>query len=233
MTNFDHILNWTLKAGSHDFPGADGGTCINEAAIVAAGFKYKKVNSAYDCPPCFSRPIATYALQLNDRMSDDNIRSELLMPFVTRLSGTADTRAVEDKRSKFILLQIARRLIAGSICYQPKLARSFAAFSTAETLADIRLAAFTVVTPIPVVAGSVHDLAIVHKNTDPFFVCHDALFNSLDLAVGLASLQNPVPNSFWRAAVRILDEAILLGNHPDSIDQDLVVARMNKIREIA
>ncbi len=37
MDGFDHILNWTLKVGSHPFPGKDGGTCINEAAIVAAG----------------------------------------------------------------------------------------------------------------------------------------------------------------------------------------------------
>src|SRR3954449_813601 len=33
MDQFDHILNWTLKPGSHPFPGRDGGTCINEAAI--------------------------------------------------------------------------------------------------------------------------------------------------------------------------------------------------------
>ena len=38
MDGFDHILNWKLKAGSHPFPGKDGGTCIDEAAIVAAGF---------------------------------------------------------------------------------------------------------------------------------------------------------------------------------------------------
>ena len=38
MEEFDHILNWKLLGGSHVFPGTDGGTCINEAAIVAAGF---------------------------------------------------------------------------------------------------------------------------------------------------------------------------------------------------
>ena len=31
---FDKIINWKLLNGSHDFPGPDGGTCINEAAIV-------------------------------------------------------------------------------------------------------------------------------------------------------------------------------------------------------
>ena len=45
MNGFDHILNWKLKRGSHAFPGKDGGTCINEAAIVAAGFPYRPVRS--------------------------------------------------------------------------------------------------------------------------------------------------------------------------------------------
>ena len=43
MDDFDHILNWKLKAGSHPFPGKVGGTCINEAALVAAGFEYRPV----------------------------------------------------------------------------------------------------------------------------------------------------------------------------------------------
>ena len=57
MTDFDHILNWELKAGSHEFPGPAGGTCINEAAIVAAGFEYRSIGSHRDCPPCFSEPL--------------------------------------------------------------------------------------------------------------------------------------------------------------------------------
>jgi hypothetical protein len=49
MDGFDHILNWKLQPGSHPFPGKDGGTCINEAAIVAAGFAYRSVASR-TCP---------------------------------------------------------------------------------------------------------------------------------------------------------------------------------------
>ena len=85
MKTFDKIINWNLLSGSHDFPGEDGGTCINEAAIVAAGFEYKKISSASDCPPCFSRPIAAYAITLNDKIPDA-IRNEFLKPFVMRLS---------------------------------------------------------------------------------------------------------------------------------------------------
>ena len=71
MADFDHILNWTLKPGSHTFPGQDGGTCINEAAIVAAGFEYQAVKSVDEMPTCFSRPICRLAMRLNDDATDE------------------------------------------------------------------------------------------------------------------------------------------------------------------
>src|SRR3712207_842764 len=99
MEGFDHILNWTLKAGSHQFPGPDGGTCINEAALVAVGFEYQPIGSVNQMPDCFSRPICRLALMLNDSASDDE--RQLLLPFVTRLA-CADTPEVERKREAYI-----------------------------------------------------------------------------------------------------------------------------------
>ena len=107
MDGFDHILNWTLKVGSHPFPGKDGGTCINEAAIVAAGFAYQPVKSVEDMPACFSRPICRLAMQLNDE-ADDEERQQLL-PFVTRLA-CADTAEVEQRRAAYIHLYMTYRL---------------------------------------------------------------------------------------------------------------------------
>jgi hypothetical protein len=89
MDGFDHILNWKLKAGSHLFPGKDGGTCINEAAIVAAGFEYQPVRKVKEMPDCFSRPICKLAMQLNDTANDAD--RQRLLRFVTRLA-CADTR---------------------------------------------------------------------------------------------------------------------------------------------
>ena len=66
MDAFDHLLHWKLTHGSHPFPGKDGGTCINEAAIVAAGFEYQAVRRVEDMPECFSRPICRLAMRLND-----------------------------------------------------------------------------------------------------------------------------------------------------------------------
>ena len=99
MSNFDHILNWTLKRGSHPFPGPDGGTCINEAAIVAHGLPYRPIRSHRAMPPCFSQPICRLALYLNDEATD--AQRQRLLPFVTRLA-CADTPAVEAQRADYI-----------------------------------------------------------------------------------------------------------------------------------
>lgn len=95
--NLSHILDWKLLPGSHDFPGPDGGTCINEAAIVAAGFTYRRVKSWRDCPPCFSPVISVALITLNDRMNDDH--RDALLPFVTRLAGSRDVWLVERARA--------------------------------------------------------------------------------------------------------------------------------------
>ena len=106
MDTFDHILNWKLKQGSHAFPGQDGGTCINEAAIVAAGFPYRPVRSVQDMPDCFSRPICALAMQLNDEATDEG--RQHLLPFVTRLA-CADTAEVEREREVHITTRLRFR----------------------------------------------------------------------------------------------------------------------------
>ncbi len=105
MDSFGHILNWRLKHGSHTFPGQDGGTCINEAAIVAAGFAYRPVRNPDDMPACFSRPICRLAMQLNDETSDEE--RQHLLPFVARLA-CADTPMVE--RETYITARLRWRL---------------------------------------------------------------------------------------------------------------------------
>jgi hypothetical protein len=99
MEGFDHILNWKLLRGSHDFPGKDGGTCINEAAVVAAGFDYRRIGNVTQMPSCFSRPICEFAMFLNDQVSNEE--RQRLLPFVTRLA-CADTEEVEQQRQRYI-----------------------------------------------------------------------------------------------------------------------------------
>src|SRR3954465_10022636 len=99
MKGSDHILNWRLLRGSHEFPGKHGGTCINEAAVVAAGFEYRRVYTVQDMPSCFSRPICQFAMFLNDQA--DNVVRQRLLPFVMRLA-CADTKEVEQQRQRYI-----------------------------------------------------------------------------------------------------------------------------------
>ena len=100
MDGFDHLLNWKLKVGSHPFPGKDGGTCINEAALVAAGFEYRSIAIVELMPKCFSRPICRFAMLLNDVASDED--RQRLLPYVTRLA-CADTKQVEKARQAYIV----------------------------------------------------------------------------------------------------------------------------------
>jgi hypothetical protein len=105
MEGFDHILNWKLLGGSHEFPGKDGGTCINEAAVVAAGFRYQPVANVNQMPSCFSRPICQLAMLLNDEAQA--AERQRLLPFVTRLA-CADTDDIEQQRQTYISSRMTR-----------------------------------------------------------------------------------------------------------------------------
>jgi hypothetical protein len=105
MEGFDHILNWKLLRGSHDFPGKDGGTCINEAAVIAAGFDYRPIRNVEDMPKCFSRPICQLAMLLNDEAPHWD--RQRLLPFVTRLA-CADIDQIEHRRQTYISSRMPR-----------------------------------------------------------------------------------------------------------------------------
>ena len=136
--DFETILNWRLLTGSHPFPGPDGGTCINEAAIVAAGLPYRAIRSSADCPPCFSRPVAAYALGLNDAMPDE--ARPQLMAFVLRLSGSADTPEIEAARTRRLALESIRRILA-PLCQIAGMAEEAEACAAAPDLPAARAAA--------------------------------------------------------------------------------------------
>jgi hypothetical protein len=98
-----------LSAGWHEPGHIKDDYSLVEAAIVAAGFERRPVRSADDCPPCFSRVLVWFAIHINDRMPDD-LRNELLPPFITRLANTAASEEIEDARLRFICEQSDRYL---------------------------------------------------------------------------------------------------------------------------
>ena len=100
ISNVKSLLDWRLLTGSHEWPGPDGGTCINEAAIVVAGFRYSPVGGPEDFPPCFSTELGMLLLSLNDALSDE--RRQKLIRFVLRLPGSKDVAKVERRRCRFL-----------------------------------------------------------------------------------------------------------------------------------
>ena len=50
ISQLKSLLDWKLLRGTHLWPGPDGGTCILEAAIVAAGLPYRSVSLSRRCP---------------------------------------------------------------------------------------------------------------------------------------------------------------------------------------
>lgn len=96
ISKLETLLNWQLLAGSHKFPGADGGTCINEAAIVAAGFKYRKISGSSRLPRCFSRVLGLWLMGLNDNTED--WQRQRLIRYVLKLPGSRDKISIERER---------------------------------------------------------------------------------------------------------------------------------------
>jgi hypothetical protein len=259
---FENFLNWKLLRGSHKFPGPDGGTCINEAAIVAAGFKYRAVRSLADCPPCFSRVIASYAIRLNDEMPDW-LRQELLMPFVTRLAGTADTDAKEIERARHIAIQTIKRILPISLraidlndhaqrCEQVGDINAAADIAyAAARAADASAAACAAFPTFPVfaaaadcrttvrvaatVAARVAAYAGVSADAAKAYAYASAGARAATYAAEAvrAADGDAAANGIFQIAVTILDETIRLGNQAEPIETALVVRRMGAIKRQA
>jgi hypothetical protein len=260
MESLYRALNWKLQAGSHDFPGPDGGTCINEAAIVAAGMQYRAIGSADDCPPCFSRTIAAYCIKLNDRMPDA-IRNELLMPFVTRLSGTADTPEVEFQRATFMAIATVQRILpimlrvrgredlaqmcasmttlqeAREIAQKVRAAAADAAAAYAAAYADAAAAyAAAYAYAAAAYAAAYADAADAAAYADAADAAYAAAYAAADAAAYAAAADAAADAAavpIWREAVAILDEAIKLGRHGNDLTYEVAAERMQKAKETA
>ncbi|MGF3026364.1 hypothetical protein ACQVP2_26520 [Methylobacterium aquaticum] len=223
---FDPILNWRLLPGSHVFPGPDGGTCINEAAVVAAGLPYRAIRSSADCPPCFSGPLAAYALGLNDAMPD--AERPRLMAFVLRLAGSADSEAVEAARTAYLVREGVRRLLP-PVLERAGLPQHAAACRAAPDLER----AVTVVRHAAWSAGSLAEAAGCQgtwvRGARAAAAARAALFaGEIDArtaadAAEAAALFWP---GAWAEAVAILDEALRIGRQAPLLAPDEAVMRL-------
>ena len=60
--DFQQFANFRLARGSHKQPNKGGNICVNEAAVIAAGFRYREIRDVSCLPDCFSRPVSEYAI---------------------------------------------------------------------------------------------------------------------------------------------------------------------------
>jgi hypothetical protein len=231
------LLAWKLLRGSHEFPGPDGGTCINEAAIVAAGYSYRAVHSIDDCPASFSRPIAMFALCLNDLL-EDAPRQALLTPFVTRLDGTADTPKVETARADLMLRRTAADILAPALARAgfDDLAGRCRAFAKPEELIDVarRLRSRTapgvhllLVAACDSAADAAHQGATLRPSEVARCLAHVIGDVAAVIADGVApAASDRATGKIFRQAAAILDAALKIGNKAEAVGAPTVARRM-------
>lgn len=244
--DFNAMLNWKLLRGSHEFPGPDGGTCINEAAILAAGYPYRSVQSIDDCPPSFSRPMALFAMCLNDSL-DDELRQELLMRFVTRLAGSADAPRVELERAQFLMTRVATDILAPALAHAglTELADRCRSITTPQDLFYLAHAirgAGRSGSGVHLLLVSACDHAADAAEQWGSARATDIVL-SASRVVGeiAAAMSDHVPPSYrdrataevYRQAVAILEDALKIGNQADPTCGDMAAVRLEDARQAA
>jgi hypothetical protein len=120
-------VQFNLDAGSHKKLTKARKVCVMEAAIVMAGFPYRPVESAKDCPSSFSHTIARYGIVLNDSMADD-LRQKLLSPLIVKLGPMDNNEEIERKRAELIVFETCRRIMSlfcVDVLHRPDLAAEF------------------------------------------------------------------------------------------------------------
>ena len=234
ITDITAVLNWKLLAGSHKFPGPDGGTCINEAAIVVAGLQYRPVGSAGDCPSSFSQPIAAYAIALNDRMPED-LRQELLLPFVTRFAGSSDAHVIERKRTDLIALRTTTDVLSlvlrtlkreelARLCEGAKNARQAHA-AAAQVRDALRAPAVDATT------SAVYVAAASYADADYGDVAAAITYAANTAAAAAhAGVTAADRRQIWIQAAGILDAALRIGKHAEPIERSAIVQRAEEAK---
>ena len=212
LENLIALADWKLLAGSHKFPGPEGGTCINEAALVAAGFPYKEIKSAKEMPVCFSRPISALALGLNDRWGDAD--RQKLLPYVVRLAGTADTPEIERERVDALVKSLVNNVTARMVRRRGDEATALLC-ERATTREEVQKAAETV---------TVKTRAATAAYADAAYTAADAYAAAAAAYAYAAATERKF---FVTWGLSVLETMLAIGNKAEPIDTACVIKRMD------
>jgi len=239
--DFGRLLNWRILRGSHEFPGPDGGTCVNEAAIVAAGYPYTPVRRIDDCPASFSRPLALYAMCLNEIVLDDMLRQELLLP-----SSPARWRRghpeVDLQRVALILQRTVAEIVPEAFDWlgRSREARRCRAVTTADEAVAVVKALLAQEWRGVRLSGLMSSLSMATEDylsgraIDVAQYCGTSIADVAEIigsVGGCAGSQDC--RGVYRRGAAILDGALKIGNSAEPIAPDLVVRRMDTVRQSA
>jgi hypothetical protein len=221
---FDSWLNWNLKHGSHDFPGADGGTCVNEAALVVAGFAYREVTSISDLPESFCPVISQYALTLNDSMPEGDVLNRL-RPFAARLSGSSDGRKTAIARAAYLAQQAATVFtpLAVETVDVSAAARLRKATDPAEALSQLEI-----LSKRELPSDVREAVGAAHRGLKRALADKDAIYTA-ELASICAARAAAVDEMAWDRAVETLERALLIGKQADPIETTLIEERAAEV----
>ena len=240
--DFTRLLNWKILRGSHEFPGPDGGTCINEAAIVAAGYSYRPVRRIDDCPASFSRPLALYAMCLNEIVINDQLRQELLLPFVTRLAGSADTLEVEMARVGLILQRTIATILPEAFeraGYERDARRCRAAATIGEAISAVKqLSGRNWHARGPHLIGLVNSITMAVEDHLAYRAVDAAQYAGTaiaDVAEVIGSVGGDgarrSADMVYRTGAAILEAALRIGNQAEPLARETLVRRMQVARQ--
>jgi len=223
-TNPKSWLDWHLKHGSHEFPGPDGGTCINEAALVVAGFAYREVTSLLDLPESFCPVISQYALSLNDAMPEGPVLDRL-RPFAARLSGSSDGRSVADTRGTFLALEAARTFAPLALeTVDPAAAARLRATETPEQAMAVTSELVTQDWPDNVREA----VGAAHRALGRCLTAREAIYTA-ELSAVCAIRAATVDARAWDAAIETLEALLAIGRQADPIDVQLIEDRAARV----
>jgi len=221
--DYQQLANFRLARGSHKQPNKGGNICVNEAAVIAAGFQYREIRDVSCLPDCFSRPVSEYAIYLNDFMMH-RVRNELLVPFITRLPGTSDAPWVEEERARLIVVETVRRIVAAEydeVWGKPKLAARCRAVQLFEQVSPA-MAKAQAVLPLECAKQALKGLrGCLHSDLrvgSPCAAAAQAAARSFRKRFGPGA-----DRKIWEMAALILEEAILFGRN-DGIDDPVAAA---------
>lgn len=243
LPSLQKICDWKLLEGSHDYPGPSGGTCINEAAIVAAGLKYRSFTDYKSMPKCFSPVLAGALMSLNDALND--VDRQQLIKYVPVIAGSRDTNKVEVQRFEVLLTGFSNLLVD---LFEKNYSKGYP-----EVRLDFNITCpytrFAVVTrnwrwllhpddmylggsmPSDLTWFNNNDLEQLlrdgRRNTEPLFELATTVANNITKVVLTAD-----PTRIGDLLV-VIDDVRSIGKKPDELDTALIFSRMSLAKSTA